>query len=61
MAARVWSPPLMEPLPQMLPDQWKDNPEDTLSTDLPDKTDDELVALGWKKVDILRYTWSNIL
>ena len=37
--------------PQMIPDRWRDSPEDELRFDLPDKTDDELVALGWKKVD----------
>ena len=50
----MWSPP-NGAAPQMLPDFWKDNPEDTLRTDLPDKTDDELVALGWKKVDMPSY------
>ncbi len=49
-ARGMWSPP-NGAAPQMLPDQWKDNPEDALRYDLPDKTDDELVALGWKKVD----------
>jgi len=54
-AARgMWSPP-NGAAPQMLPDQWKDNPEDALRTDLPDKTDDELVALGWKKVVVPSY------
>lgn len=55
MARGMWSPP-NGAAPQMLPDQWKDNPEDALRTDLPDKTDDELVALGWKKVDMPSYT-----
>ena len=54
MARGMWSPP-NGAAPQMLPDQWKDNPEDALRTDLPDKTDDELVALGWKKVDTPSY------
>lgn len=49
-ARGMWSPP-NGAAPQMLPDKWKDNPEDELRYDLPDKTDDELVALGWKKVD----------
>tara|TARA_R100000030_G_scaffold72178_2_gene55644 strand:+ start:354 stop:917 length:564 start_codon:yes stop_codon:yes gene_type:complete len=53
-ARGMWSPP-NGAAPQMLPDQWKDNPEDTLRTDLPDKTDDELVALGWKKVSMPSY------
>ena len=53
-ARGMWSPP-NGAAPQMLPDQWKDNPEDTLRTDLPDKTDDELVALGWLKVDMPSY------
>ena len=50
MARGMWSPP-NGAAPQMLPDKWKDNPEDELRYDLPDKTDDELVALGWLKVD----------
>ena len=54
-ARGMWSPP-NGAAPQMLPDQWKDNPEDALRYDLPDKTDDELVALGWKKVDMPSYT-----
>ena len=54
-ARGMWSPP-NGAAPQMLPDQWKDNPEDELRYDLPDKTDDELVALGWKKVDMPSYT-----
>ena len=54
-ARGMWSPP-NGAAPQMLPDQWKDNPEDTLRYDLPDKTDDELVSLGWKKVDMPSYT-----
>ena len=49
-ARGMWSPPNGD-VPRMIPDEWKDNPEDALRTDLPDKTDDELVALGWKKVD----------
>ena len=53
-ARGMWSPP-NGAAPQMLPDQWKDNPEDALRYDLPDKTDDELVALGWKKVDYPSY------
>tara|TARA_B100000085_G_scaffold284701_1_gene318497 strand:+ start:71 stop:634 length:564 start_codon:yes stop_codon:yes gene_type:complete len=53
-ARGMWSPP-NGAAPQMLPDQWKDNPEDELRYDLPDKTDDELVALGWVKVDIPTY------
>lgn len=53
-ARGMWSPP-NGAAPQMLPDQWKDNPGDALRTDLPDKTDDELVALGWKKVDMPSY------
>jgi len=53
-ARGMWSPP-NGAAPQMLPDRWKDNPEDALITDLPDKTDDELIALGWKKVDMPSY------
>ena len=53
-ARGMWSPPNGE-APQMIPDSWKDNPGDALRTDLPDKTDEELVALGWKKVDLPSY------
>ena len=53
-ARGMWSPP-NGAAPQMLPDRWRDNPEDAIRTDLPDKTDDELVALGWKKVDMPSY------
>lgn len=53
-ARGMWSPP-NGAAPQMLPDRWKDNPEDELRFDIPDKTDDELVALGWKKVDYPSY------
>ena len=53
-ARGMWSPP-NGAAPQMLPDKWKDNPEDAIRTDLPDKTDDELVALGWKKVIMPSY------
>jgi len=49
-ARGMWSPPNGAE-PQIIPDRWKNNPEDSL-TDLTDKTDDELVALGWKKVDM---------
>ena len=49
-ARGMWSPP-NGAAPQIIPDRWKDNFEDALRYDLPDKTDDELVALGWKKVD----------
>ena len=49
-ARGMWSPP-NGAAPQMIPDKWKDNPGDELRYDLPDRTDDELVALGWKKVD----------
>jgi len=53
-ARGMWSPP-NGAAPQMLPDKWKDNPEDAIRTDLPEKTDDELVALGWKKVIMPSY------
>ena len=59
MARGMWSPP-NGAAPQMLPDQWKDNPEDALRYDLPDKTDDELVALGWLKVDMPSYTTNGV-
>ena len=49
-ARGMWSPP-NGAAPQIIPDRWKDNFEDELRFDLPDKTDDELVSLGWKKVD----------
>ena len=47
-ARGLWSPP-NGAAPQMLPDQWRNNPGDELIYDLPEKTDDELIALGWKK------------
>lgn len=53
-ARGMWSPP-NRAAPQMLPDRWRDNPSDAIVTDLPDKTDDELVALGWLKVDMPSY------
>ena len=53
-ARGMWSPP-NGAAPQMLPDSWKDNPEDEYRTDLPDLTDDELNALGWLKVDVPSY------
>lgn len=59
MARGMWSPP-NGAAPQMLPDQWKDNPEDELRYDLPDKTDDELVALGWLKVDMPSYATNGV-
>jgi len=34
--------------PQMIPDRWRDNPGDEIRTDLPELTDEELNALGWK-------------
>ena len=54
-ARGMWSPP-NGAAPQMLPDIWKDNPEDSVRTDLPDKTDDELSALGWLKVTMPSYS-----
>ena len=53
-ARGMWSPP-NKSAPQMLPDLWKDNPEDEYRTDLPDLTDDELNALVWLKVDVPSY------
>ena len=54
-ARGMWSPPNGAD-PQMLPDQWKDDPNsDALRYDLPDKTDAELTALGWKKIDMPSY------
>jgi hypothetical protein len=34
--------------PQMIPDLWRENPGDEIRTDLPELTDEELNALGWK-------------
>ena len=34
--------------PQMIPDRWRDNPGDEVRTDLPELTNEELNALGWK-------------
>ena len=53
-ARGMWSPP-NKAAPQMLPDRWRNNPGDAIVTDLPNKTDDELVALGWLKVDMPSY------
>ena len=53
-ARGMWSPP-NGAAPQTIPSEWRANPSEELSTDLPDKTDDELVALGWKKVEMPSY------
>ena len=53
-ARGMWAPPNGAST-QVIPDQWKNNSGDELRYDLPDKTDDELVALGWKKVDMPSY------
>ena len=58
-ARGMWSPP-NGAAPQMLPDKWKDNPEDELRYDLPDKTDDELAALGWLKVEMPSYETEGV-
>jgi len=34
--------------PQIIPDRWRENPGDEIRTDLPELTDEELNALGWK-------------
>jgi hypothetical protein len=34
--------------PQALPDLWRDSPDEPVRTDLPELTDAELNALGWK-------------
>ena len=34
--------------PQMIPDRWRENPGDEIRTDLPELTDEELNAVGWK-------------
>ena len=34
--------------PQMLPDYWRESPDQPVRTDLPELTDAELNALGWK-------------
>ena len=54
-ARGMWSPP-NGASPQMIPDYWISNPEESARTDLPDKTDAELVSLGWKKVDMPSYS-----
>ena len=58
-ARGMWSPP-NGASPQMLPDRWRNNPGDAIVTDLPDKTDDELVALGWLKVDMPSYETKGV-
>lgn len=34
--------------PQLLPDRWRNSPDEPIRTDLPELTDEELNALGWK-------------
>lgn len=34
--------------PQSIPDRWRENPGDEVRTDLPELTNEELNALGWK-------------
>jgi hypothetical protein len=42
-----FSPPNGSP-PQILPDYWRESPDGPVRTDLPELTDEELNALGWK-------------
>ena len=46
-ARGMYSPPNGND-PQLLPDYWRSAPEEEVRTDLPDLTDAELNALGWK-------------
>lgn len=43
----VYSPP-NGAAPQMIPDYWRNSPGEEPRTDLPDLTDEELNAIGWK-------------
>ena len=58
-ARGMWSPP-NGAAPQMIPDRWRDSPEDEIREDLPDKTDDELAALGWLKIDMPSYETKGV-
>ena len=54
-ARGMWSPP-NGAAPQMLPDQWKDDPNsDALRYDLPELSDAQLLELGWVKVNMPSY------
>jgi hypothetical protein len=44
---RLFSPPNGDS-PQELPDYWRESPDKPVRTDLPELTDEELNALGWK-------------
>ena len=46
-ARGMYSPPNGND-PQMLPDLWRSSPGEEIRTDLPDLTDEQLNALGWK-------------
>jgi hypothetical protein len=47
-ARGMYSPPNGN-APQILPDSWRESlPDGTIRTDLPDLTDEELNAIGWK-------------
>ena len=43
----MFSPPNGE-APQIIPDRWRNSPEEELRTDLPELTNEELNELGWK-------------
>jgi hypothetical protein len=46
-ARGMYSPPNGN-APQPLPDYWRPSPDEEIRTDLPELTDEELNALGWK-------------
>lgn len=46
-ARGMFSPPNGN-APQIIPDRWRENPGDEIKTDLPELTNEELNALGWK-------------
>ena len=46
-ARGMFSPPNGN-YPQIIPDRWRENPGDKTRTDLPELTNEELNALGWK-------------
>jgi hypothetical protein len=46
-ARGMYSPPNGNS-PQMLPDYWRPSPDEEVRTDLPELSDEELNALGWK-------------
>ena len=46
-ARGMFSPPNGE-APQIIPDRWRNSPEEEFRTDLPELTNEELNELGWK-------------